>query len=48
MRSMRSILCGRKKLGVDVDALLVSQPDTGEQALEIAKCSSVQTRSTLL
>ncbi|GLV49514.1 protein RecA [Thermobispora bispora] len=25
-----------RKLGVDVDALLVSQPDTGEQALEIA------------
>src|SRR2546423_13258064 len=25
-----------KKLGVDSDALLVSQPDTGEQALEIA------------
>jgi recombination protein RecA len=25
-----------KKLGVDTDALLVSQPDTGEQALEIA------------
>ena len=25
-----------KKLGVDVDSLLVSQPDTGEQALEIA------------
>ncbi len=25
-----------KKLGVDVDNLLVSQPDTGEQALEIA------------
>jgi recombination protein RecA len=24
-----------KKLGVDIDALLVSQPDTGEQALEI-------------
>ncbi|MCU0278190.1 MAG: recombinase RecA [Candidatus Nanopelagicales bacterium] len=24
------------KLGVDIDALLVSQPDTGEQALEIA------------
>ena len=23
------------KLGVDIDALLVSQPDTGEQALEI-------------
>ena len=25
-----------KSLGVDTDALLVSQPDTGEQALEIA------------
>ena len=25
-----------KKLGVDTDSLLVSQPDTGEQALEIA------------
>src|SRR3712207_79002 len=25
-----------KKLGVDTDALLASQPDTGEQALEIA------------
>src|SRR5499427_4462157 len=25
-----------KKLGVDTDGLLVSQPDTGEQALEIA------------
>jgi recombination protein RecA len=25
-----------KKLGVDIDAMLVSQPDTGEQALEIA------------
>jgi recombination protein RecA len=25
-----------KKLGVDIDALLVSQPDTAEQALEIA------------
>src|ERR1700746_1700716 len=25
-----------KNLGVDTDALLVSQPDTGEQALEIA------------
>ena len=24
-----------QKLGVDTDALLVSQPDTGEQALEI-------------
>jgi len=26
-----------KKLGVDVESLLVSQPDTGEQALEICK-----------
>jgi recombination protein RecA len=26
-----------KKLGVDIDALLVSQPDSGEQALEIAE-----------
>src|ERR671936_3033483 len=26
-----------KKLGVDVDDLLVSQPDTGEQALEITE-----------
>ena len=26
-----------RKLGVDLDALLVSQPDTGEQALEIAE-----------
>jgi recombination protein RecA len=26
-----------KRLGVDLDALLVSQPDTGEQALEIAE-----------
>ena len=25
-----------RKLGVDIDALIVSQPDTGEQALEIA------------
>src|SRR6202040_3707468 len=25
-----------KKLGVDTDSLLISQPDTGEQALEIA------------
>src|SRR3546814_16986834 len=24
-----------KKLGVDIDELIVSQPDTGEQALEI-------------
>src|SRR5881396_668554 len=26
-----------RKLGVDVDALLISQPDTGEEALEIAE-----------
>ena len=26
-----------KKLGVDIDQLLISQPDTGEQALEIAE-----------
>ncbi len=26
-----------RKLGVDVDNLLVSQPDNGEQALEIAE-----------
>ena len=26
-----------KNVGVDVDELLVSQPDTGEQALEIAE-----------
>src|SRR5881394_4655526 len=26
-----------KKLGVDVDSLLISQPDTGEQALEICE-----------
>ena len=25
-----------KKLGVDIDNLVISQPDTGEQALEIA------------
>ena len=26
-----------KKIGVDIDNLIVSQPDTGEQALEIAE-----------
>jgi len=26
-----------KKLGVDIDNLLVSQPDTGEQGLEITE-----------
>ena len=34
--STRSTRSTRKALGVDTDALLVSQPDTGEQALEIA------------
>ena len=34
---MRSTLRMRKKLGVDVDNLLVSQPDYGEQALEITE-----------
>ena len=33
-----------KKLGVDVDNLLVSQPDYGEQALEIAERWSAPTR----
>ena len=27
-----------EKLGVNIDDLLVSQPDTGEQALEITTC----------
>ena len=35
--STRSIPIYAKKLGVDVDNLLVSQPDYGEQALEIAE-----------
>jgi RecA/RadA recombinase len=34
------------KLGVDTDALLVSQPDTGEQALEIADMLIRSARST--
>jgi len=32
---MRLILNMQKKLGIDLDELLISQPDTGEQALEI-------------
>jgi RecA/RadA recombinase len=32
---MRSIRNTPSKLGVDLDELLISQPDTGEQALEI-------------
>ena len=35
MPNMRSIPVYAKKLGVDIDELIVSQPDTGEQALEI-------------
>ena len=37
MPSTRSIPSTPSKLGVDVDNLLVSQPDYGEQALEIAE-----------
>ena len=33
---MRSIPVYARKLGVNLDDLLISQPDTGEQALEIA------------
>ena len=33
---MRSIPIYARKLGVNIDDLLISQPDTGEQALEIA------------
>ena len=33
---MRSIRSYARKLGVKVEDLLISQPDTGEQALEIA------------
>ena len=29
-----------RNLGVNVDELLISQPDTGEQALEIAEVAS--------
>ena len=36
MPSTRSIPVYARKLGVNVDDLLISQPDTGEQALEIA------------
>ena len=34
-----------RKLGVDIDNLLVSQPDTGEEALEIAETLIKRTRS---
>ena len=36
MPSTRSIRLYARKLGVDIDNLLISQPDAGEQALEIA------------
>ena len=35
-----------EKIGVNVDDLLVSQPDTGEQALEIPTCWCVRVRWT--
>ena len=37
MLSMRSTQIYAQKLGVNIDELLLSQPDTGEQALEIAE-----------
>ena len=40
MLNMRSILIYAQKLGVNIDELLLSQPDTGEQALEIAEALS--------
>src|SRR3546814_5720052 len=36
-----------KKLGVDIDELIVSQPDTGEQALEIVDTRSEEHTSEL-
>jgi recombination protein RecA len=35
-----------RKLGVNIDELLISQPDTGEQALEIATRWCAPARST--
>ena len=35
-----------KKLGVDIDNLLVSQPDNGEQALRSPRCWCAPARST--
>ena len=37
MQNMHLILFMLKKLGVDINELLLSQPDTGEQALEICE-----------
>ncbi|MEI3061636.1 MAG: hypothetical protein V8S72_01210 [Oscillospiraceae bacterium] len=35
--STRSRPACARALGVDIDSLLISQPDTGEQALDIAE-----------
>ena len=37
MQSMRWILPMQKNIGVDIDELYISQPDNGEQALEITE-----------
>ena len=37
MRSMPWIAVYAKKIGVDIDELYISQPDSGDQALEIAE-----------
>ena len=37
MPSMHWMLAMLRSLGVNIDDLLISQPDTGEQALEIAE-----------
>jgi recombination protein RecA len=34
------------KLGVDIDGLLISQPDSGEQALKLSKLSCARTAWT--
>ena len=37
MQSMPLTLIMLKKIGIDIDNLIVSQPDNGEQALEITE-----------
>ena len=37
MRSTRWIPYMRRNIGVDIDNLYISQPDNGEQALEITE-----------
>ena len=37
MQSMRWILFMRRRSGVNIDELYISQPDSGDQALEIAE-----------